>query len=176
MGIDQILIRTKIKVKNSRLRNIIWTIQLFFISLLFVACSKGEAYYQFKEIKNGVWDVDNILTFEIDSSIIKANDSYDIFFEVTNNTEYPYQDLWLFSELKINDSISTKFEKRLILADENGTWLGAGFASLYQSSLLISKSFRFKDKGSGVFYIRHGMTDEQLRGIEKVGIKIVLSE
>lgn len=140
------------------------------------SCSKGEVYYKFQELKEADWPVEQVLTFEIDSLSIEKGVPYDISLEITNNVDYPYQNFWLFSEYYKNDTTVVKDEREFILADEFGKWKGSGFASLYQSSHLISKSIKFPERKNYVFYVRHGMKDEVLHGIEKIGVKIVKVE
>lgn len=140
------------------------------------ACNEREAYYQFQELKEGDWSINQVLTFEIDSAVLTNNTPYDVSIEITNNVDYPYQNLWIFMEVNEGDTINTKSEKEFILADEFGKWRGSGFASLYQSSHIILKSQVFTETKNRTILIRHGMKDENLHGIEKVGLKIVKSQ
>lgn len=141
-----------------------------------VSCSEREAYYKFEEIKGASWEAEDALIFLIDSTDIDREKRYDVSIEITNNVDYPYQNLWLFSEYNKEDSSIVKAQKEFILADEFGKWQGSGFASLYQSSFPVLKSIRFAKGIQYHIYIRHGMQDTILHGIEKVGLKITEAE
>ena len=147
-----------------------------FILFTVSSCSKGEAYYQFKQIKNGDWVIDNVLSFNIDSADVQVGVPYDISVEITNNTNYPYQNLWLFSEYYKGDSIISKRKDEFLIADEYGQWKGYGFGSLYQNSYTVLQAVRFDTIHDDIIYIRHGMTDKILHGIEKIGLRIIESK
>lgn len=147
-----------------------------FVAACIISCSEREAYYKFQELEAGNWPVHKVLLFEIDSFAVDSNVPYDISIEITNNVDYPYQNFWLFSEYSKDDSTTIKNEYEFILADEFGKWKGAGFASLYQTSHTVMKSVVFDKKKEHTIFMRHGMQDNVLHGIEKVGIKVTRSK
>lgn len=147
-------------------------LSIFALILVAVSCSEREAYYKFGELKEANWPVEEALLFVIDSTDMPSDKRYDVSVEITNNVNYPYQNLWLFSEYNKEDSSIVKSQKEFILADEFGKWQGSGFASLYQSTFPVLKSVRFAKGVKYEIYIRHGMQDTILHGIEKVGLKI----
>lgn len=98
---------------------------------------------------------------------------YILSLEVTNNVNYPYKNIWFFTQNDIeNDSIFTQLSKEIPLASDLGKWLGSGFGTLYQSSFVINNNIIFKEKRNYSIKIEHGMKDELLNGIEKIGIKL----
>lgn len=104
---------------------------------------------------------------------IEPNVRYNISIEITNNNDYPYSNLWCYIENNIaNDSIIDKTSHEFILADVFGKWNGSGFGALYQSSFQLTEQITFKEKKNYQIRILHGMRDEPLTGIEKVGIWI----
>lgn len=93
--------------------------------------------------------------------------------EVTNNVNYPYKNFWVFAQYNINnDSTFTQSSEEVILANDMGKWLGSGFGTLYQSSFILNNSIIFKEKQNYSVKLEHGMNDEILSGIEKIGIKL----
>lgn len=149
----------------------VFTILIFSCFLLY-SCGEREAYYKFRELKNGNWAIDEKLEFEIDSVDFKLNTPYQISVEITNNVDYPYSNLRMFIKVFEEDSLVLDKEEELILADDFAKWKGKGFASLFQSSHLVRDSYFFKKRTNYKVHIRHGLKDENLHGIEKVGIKI----
>lgn len=160
--------------KMTSLQNKLKTILLsvFVLSIGLSSCSEREDYYRFEEIKGANWAVEDALVFVIDTMDVQSGINYDISVEITNNVDYPYQNLWLFSEYNKNDSTTVKDQKEFTLADEFGKWQGSGFASLFQSSHPVLKSVQFEKGKRYQISIRHGMQDKVLHGIEKVGLKI----
>lgn len=141
------------------------------LSFISLSCDNQEIYYRFHEINNAEWAQNDTLTFDIDSTLFEVNVPYKIYLEVTNNVNYPYQNIWLFVQSNINDTVFNEQSKEYLLADEFGKWKGSGFGSLFQSSLPLDNVV-FKEKKNYQIKLEHGMRDVSLKGIEKVGLKI----
>lgn len=153
-------------------KNNLAVIVFLLLTLLGSSCGEREAYYQFRELKNGDWAIDETLFFEIDSTALQPNVPYDISIELTNNMDYPYRNLWISMKVVEEDSIATEKDKEFILADKYAKWLGAGFASLFQTSHAVNKGLVLDKRKNFKVYINHKMQDQKLHGIEKIGIKI----
>lgn len=154
-------------------------IRLFFVCLFLVtatSCRNEDIYYQFHEIKKQKWSKYDTLFFYIDSALINPSVKYDITVELTNSFDYPYRNIWLYSQDNINDTIFRNYSAQHLLSDEFGKWYGSGFGALYQLSLPYRTSVYFKDNRSYCIKLVHGMRDEPLLGIENVGIRIKETE
>lgn len=147
-----------------------------FAGLLFTtlaSCSGGEDYSRFHHIENGKWYRDSLLVFMVDSLIPVLGTTYDVTVELTTNHSYPYRDLWLQIDQDLTDSLVRADTLRYLLADEYGKWLGSGTGGLNQLSLPY-RSFTPRDSVYNYrLVIRQIMDDNPLRGVEKVGIKVV---
>lgn len=145
------------------------------IALVFVSCREKETFFKFEQLKDAKWQQTDTLEFYVDSTHIDITKFYRVSVEVTNGSNYPYSNLWLSIEYtgqQVN-SIQYNLSKEIILADNLGKWSGAGFGSLYQSSLLLGDSVVFPIKQDYKFTIIHTMQDNPLKGIERVGLKII---
>lgn len=162
------------KITNLKSKSLSLFAILFIVSLI-SACQGNEAYFRFEELKRAEWGRYDTLYYEIDS--IETNKLHTVYLEVTNNVNYPYQNLWLFVQDNLPDSIFHEHKVECRLADESGKWIGAGFGSLYQSSFIYKTRVIFSDDRKNYrMKIVHGMRDELLTGIERVGVKIVKEE
>lgn len=159
-----------------RLNNICFVGLIILFSTCFVACQKDEVYYEFCEINNSKWTKYDTLVFKIDSASIETNINYDITIELANNFDYPYRNVWLYIYDNINDSTFTNYPQQYMLADEFGKWYGSGFGALYQMSLSYRSTMQFKEKRNYCIKLIHGMRDEPLSGIERIGIKVKKSK
>lgn len=160
-------------IRKSRRLNIVFIFS-FVLFLTNTSCNDKDVYYRFHELKDAEWDQKDTVNFEIDSSVFELNKPYSLTLELTNNVNYPYQNIWFFIRENIdNDSIFTNKEKEFQLADNFGRWQGSGFGNLYQSSFPLDK-ITFREKRNYLIKVVHGMRDQKLYGIEKVGIKISL--
>lgn len=142
--------------------------------LLCFSCNHGETYYQFYEIKDSKWSKNDTIVFDIDTSSIKLNVPMDVQIDIVSNSDYLYQNIWLYIYDNFSDSIPVRYDKQYNLADEFGKWLGSGFGSLFQLSLDYKKSVIFTEKKNYRMKIIQGMRDEPLNGIEKIGIKLYI--
>lgn len=138
------------------------------------SCSSGEVYYQFEEIDAAEgWSKDDTLFFDIDSSLIVPHEPYSLSIECVNNTDFLYQNLWLYVYDDFDGGSFTKSEKEYLLSDALGKWLGSGFGTLYQLSVPYKDGIVFDQKKNYRVKVVHGMRDEPLVGIEKIGLKLV---
>ena len=139
----------------------------------FTSCQIDEAYFRYEVIKDGKWSASQSFVFDLDTTSIQVGVPYDITLEVTNNAQYPYQNIWLFVMDNFDDPTTfTKKSKEYLLANEFGEWYGSGFASTFQLSLALQKKVVFTEKRNYRIMIGHGMRDEELLGIEKIGVRV----
>lgn len=147
------------------------SIGFIILLLFFYACDGREMYSKFYEFKNASWSKNDTLYFEIDSSSIKIGQPMIVSLEVSNDSDYPYQNIWLYMQ----DDFGGKedhIEKQYRLSDDLGRWKGSGFGSLYQLTLEYKKDIIFAEKRNYTLKIIQGMRDEPLHGIERVGVTI----
>lgn len=161
------------EIQNRKsLKHSIFILCSLLLILINISCNKQEIYYRFHELKDESWAQNDTLIFDIDSTLFEINKSYNLTIEVTNTVSYPYQNIWFFTQINIDsDSVFTNTHNEFQLADEFGKWKGSGFGSLYQSSLPFGR-ITFAEKRNYRIKLEHGMRDEPLKGIDKVGIKI----
>lgn len=131
-------------------------------------------YYSFQELDKGKWSQSDTLCFDIDSASVILNTPVYCNIELVNNTDYLYQNIWLYIQDDFSGETSVN-EKQYELCDEYGKWYGSGFGSLYQLGLSYKREIVFRERKNYRIRIIQGMRDEPLVGIEKVGIKLAIS-
>lgn len=158
--------------RRSLKHKVFFALCVMLLTLINISCDKQEIYYHFHELKDEAWAQNDTLVFDIDSTLFELNRPYNLTIEVTNSVSYRYQNIWFFVQSNIDaDSVFVDTSKEFLLADKLGKWQGSGFGTLYQSSLPFGE-ITFKEKRNYRIKIEHGMRDQTLSGIEKVGIKI----
>lgn len=156
-----------------RIKSNIFSLFLVLLYFTLASCSGKEKYSHYCHIENGKWHRDSTLVFAIDSLDLSSGNMYDATVELTINRGYPYRDLWIVVNQNLTDSISHADTIRYLLADQHGKWMGSGVGGLNQYSFPY---LSFAPRDSVYNYrltIHHAMEDEVLRGVEKVGIKLV---
>jgi gliding motility-associated lipoprotein GldH len=141
-----------------------------FISLLAVACTGNDVYFKYDTINPKGWSKDSLYRFDI--PITDTISTYNIYVNVRNRGEYPYQNLWLFLNKMTPDKTQTKDSIECYLADQRGKWLGSGLGSIMEMPVLYQQNVRFKTKGIYQYKIVHGMRDSILTGINDIGMRV----
>lgn len=142
------------------------------VLLFFYSCQGDEIYYNFEQFTKSEWSRNDTLYFEIDSTSVIIGKPLDCNIEIVNTSDYPYRNIWLYIQDDFSDSIYTHYEKQYELCDEYGKWYGSGFGSVYMLSLNYKRNIILKEKRNYKIKMVHGMRDEPLTGIDKVGIKL----
>lgn len=146
------------------------SILLILIIILIVGCSKNEIYYQYQTIPSGKWNKDSVLLFNF--RIEHPAEPHDMFVHIRHHSNYPYQNMWLFLEMKQPDKQISSDTIEFYLADDFGKWLGNGVGALKEMPVYFRQQVVFPDTGNYILSIKHGMRDSVLTGINDVGLRI----
>lgn len=138
--------------------------------VLTVACNPNLVYEEYIEVNEGLWSKDSLMIFEV--PVADTVQQYNMYFNIRNNIDYKYSNLWLFVEIEQPDgkSISDKFE--IALADPSGKWLGKGFSGLKTREAIYRRNIFFPVSGDYKIKVRQGMREDNLGGISDVGLRI----
>lgn len=140
------------------------------IVLINVGCSKNDIFFQYQTIESQGWNKDSLYTFDVNIDDTLA--AYNLYVNIRNKGDYPYQNLWLFLNKTSPDSIQVSDSIECYLADQRGKWLGAGVGSTKEMSVLYQQNIRFQSPGIYHYKIVHGMRDTILIGINDIGIRV----
>ena len=143
---------------------------VIFISIMAVACTSNDVYFQYNPVALKGWSKDSLYGFDIPITDTAA--LYNVYVNVRNRGEYPYQNLWLFLNKTTPDKIQSKDSIECYLADQRGKWLGSGLGSIMEMPVLYQQNVRFKTKGTYHYRIVHGMRDTVLIGINDIGMRV----
>lgn len=143
---------------------------LAIVVVLAIACNPNLEYEKYTEINEGVWNKDSLVVFEV--PVTDTVQQYNLYFNIRNNIDYGYSNLWLFVEIEQPNgkSLTDKFE--LALADPSGKWLGKGFGGLKTREAIYKRNVFFPGSGEYKIKVAQGMREDNLRGIRDVGLRI----
>jgi len=154
-----------------KIKKISKLIIFFLVGIIETACVHHETFLEYKTLPPQGWNKDSVLTFQV--NITDTSSLYNVYINIRNRGEYPYQNLWLFlniqpphSTLPIKDTIEC------YLADIHGKWLGSGVGNVFEMPVLYKQNECFKQSGTYTFQIIQGMRNEVLPGISNVGLKV----
>lgn len=140
------------------------------IVLLFASCTSNDIYFQYKAVAQKGWNKDSLYTF--DFTVKDTVSVYNVYVNVRNRGEYPYQNLWLFLNKTSPDKKLVKDSIECYLADQQGKWLGSGIGSIMEMPILYQQSVKFSKSGTYRYEIVQGMRDSILTGINDIGLRI----
>lgn len=143
---------------------------LFFCLFLF-SCEDAAVYESYVSIGDK-WEKEEeyYFTFTIPDTSIP----YEVTLDIRNNNLYPYQNLWLFRQEEQPSGQIRRDTMECMLADDYGKWYGKGI-SLYQMSFPLHTRYFFPDTGTYTFSFRQGMRNDNLPGIQEIGLRIIPS-
>ena len=143
---------------------------LIVIIVMFISCDNSIIFEEYKSFENQNWNTDSTVFFNF--PVTDTNSENTIRIKLRHSVEYEVQNLFIFIETDVMDTIE------LILANKEGMWLGNGIGDVrefefeYQNKKLFSKkgnySFRFEQA------MRYGVAEkiQVLNNIIAVGLSI----
>ncbi len=144
---------------------------LLILATLLVRCSPSSEYNEYISLAKKGWNADSLAVFRVPIDDVESE--YDVFLQIRNEADYRYSNLWLFIEAvaPTGDSVTDTVE--CILAYPDGSWIGGGFGSLYSIQFPYRLGTKFANAGTHTFRIMHGMRQEDIEGINSIGLRVV---
>lgn len=143
---------------------------LVFVGLL--SCKQNEVYYEFVTIPQNQWEKGYDICFELDSIQIDSSRQYNIDIEVSHNVKYAYKTLWLYIDQTLLDTIMVRDTLECLLTNDIDKWRGSGNGPIRQISFQYKEGINLDSAKEKQICISHAMKDLQLKGVERIGLKI----
>lgn len=146
-----------------------------FIGLLtvFLSCDRSAWFEQFITLPDARWHADSaaVFTFQTPDTL----NGYDLEIILRSNENFPYSNLYLFLERQgENSNVIDTLEHLMTLPD--GRWTGKGYGAMKENLIRYKLNYRFEENEKINLFVRHGMRDVYLKGVEDVGFRISLSQ
>ena len=145
------------------------------VAMLFISCDKKRVFDEYKPVGKS-WDKDSIVTFNLPE--IDSTKQYNLFLNIRNNSNYPYNNLFLIVSLIAPNGLTTVDTLEYLMADNEGNLLGEGFTDVKTSKLVYKERMKFKT-GKNILHIKQAVREtgkvngvEKLEGITDVGFRI----
>ncbi|MDR1859666.1 MAG: gliding motility lipoprotein GldH [Bacteroidales bacterium] len=139
-----------------------------FVAVMMLSCRPGGAFQEFRHIEARGWARDSALVFTFETRVPLRGD---VFFDLRNRGNYPFQNLWIALQTVFPDGHSKTDTLQLPLRNGAGGWTGTGIGDLFDNSILYRENMYFMP-GQYRFIIRHRMPVSLLQGINDAGIHI----
>ena len=146
-------------------------IYLFIVILItFFACDNKKIFDDYYWVDSKGWYKDSIANFDFE--IIDNSTNYNLFISTRNLENYSYSNLWLFVDIIAPDSTFVHDTIEYQMAEPNGKWIGKGTGGLYFLQNEYRLNVYFPMTGKYKIDIRHGMRDENLKGLNNIGLRV----
>lgn len=142
--------------------------------VLFISCNKKNVFDENQSIVE-YWNKDSIVTFNIKK--IDTTKKYDLFINLTNNDQYPYNNIFLIVTTETSKNKKSADTLEYLMASSEGDLLGSGFFDTKESKLYYKEDIKLPEKlniSIGHAVRENGKTQgvTNLKGITKVGLRI----
>jgi gliding motility-associated lipoprotein GldH len=151
-------------------------IGMLLVILSLTSCDDGRVFDSYKTV-NGGWDKEE--AFMIEVTDLDSLQPLDVFITLRSNHEYPYNNLFLVTQLGYPNGKQEIDTLEYRMAKPSGELLGEGFGDVKEGKLWYKEGFRFRERGTYTMAIKQAMRkngniagDEKLVGITEVGLRI----
>lgn len=152
-----------------------WLLLLYCsIAFTLAGCENETKYYRYCPTSKEGWLRQDTLRFPFPEDL--PNGIYEIEIGLRNENEYRYRDIWLSVSQNIQDSLQYKTDTfHIYLADETGKWHdGDNIGNLHQHVFNSGKIYNITQSHRKCsFKIAHIMSDNPLKGIRDLGIRLI---
>ncbi|RYD90388.1 MAG: gliding motility lipoprotein GldH [Sphingobacteriales bacterium] len=151
------------------------------LALLLCSCDKERFFDEYKEF-DGKWNKDSVVAFNVNQKDTVGR--YNLFVTMRNNSNYPYNNLFLIVQMQQPGTNITKVDTlEYQMANRDGTLMGEGFGEIKESRLWYKEKVRFGKPGAYRFTIQQAVRDagkvpgvQELDGVTEVGLRIEKTE
>ena len=144
--------------------------------VLFISCDKKRVFDEYKSVGNS-WHKDSIVSFQLPE--LDKSKSYNLFVNVRDNNDYPFNNLFLIVSLEQPDKKIVVDTLEYQMANPDGSLMGNGFTDVKENKLFYKDKADFKLKGNYKVKIQHAARQsgkitgvKTLNGISEVGFRI----
>ena len=141
-----------------------------FLLIFLTSCGSSEENVIMNNVDNK-WSKKTVQKFNLEIS--DPENPKNLIFVVRNNNNYPYSNIRFIVNLtQPKTNINEIDTLNYILAKPNGEWLGTGFGETKETLFQYKLNYKFPKKGTYEVNVSQAMRNDDLPGIEDLGIKI----
>ena len=135
----------------------------------FISCREAS-YEMYHNITGSQWDKEQKLLFHFDS--LDASQLFKISLLVRHGNTYPFRNIWFFISTYYPNGEVEKDTVNMFLANLKGQWLGVSGGGLITCEQKIKPFYSFRQSGTIVMELVHGMRVNPLPNVYNVGLKM----
>lgn len=140
----------------------------------FQSCVTNNSFQHQVNIPDAEWNLNEPVTFEY--NILDTNITYQTHLIMRHDDAYPYSNIWLrfYIQSPIDSQFTDSFQTELIIADNQGYWLGEeqGSFFIHRIPLNFKKLTSYPLSGNYKIKIAHLMRKDPLPSIINIGWQV----
>ncbi|MDQ3110230.1 MAG: gliding motility lipoprotein GldH [Bacteroidota bacterium] len=141
----------------------------------FSSCEDNSLYDENRDINEGVWDMNQKLSFDFD--VPDTVTKYNLYFNIRNTDDYQFRNIYVFFKTTFPNGKTSVDTVEFPLADPvDGRWYGKGQGDVHDCRLVFRQGVRFALPGNYHMEVEQAMRMEQLPGVLSAGIRIERAE
>ncbi len=142
----------------------------FSLLICILGCEEGLVFEDGLKINDAKWDRADRAVFKFDIEDTAA--VYDLYLNFRHGSDYPYQNIYLFTRTESPSSQLAIDTAQMLLADNKGRWMGKGIGDIFDYEFKFKQGRLFPEAGEYTFEIEQAMRDKTLPNITDIGISI----
>ena len=143
---------------------------VFVILLSFSACDDALLFEENLKIADSEWHRDEKAKFQF--KVEDTTASYDFYLNIRHGGEYPFKNLYLFTETRSPNGLLAVDTAQMIFADNSGRWMGKGIGGIYDYQFKFKEKIEFPLRGEYTVEIEQGMREMVVPELTDIGIRI----
>lgn len=164
---------TRLK-KEEGLRWSFSSYMIFFMAIVALsACGRNSLYEKNVDLDKRIWIADSTVSFTFE--IADPSPTYDIYFNVRNTLAYPYQNLYIFSDMvdANGKSLGQQLNNIHLFDSKSGKPFGKGLGDIYSHEYKAISGYQFPDTGQYTMILQQYMRRDTIPELLSVGIGIM---
>jgi len=133
-----------------------------------ISCKQNQALLY--DFENSNWNSKDSVLFAFD--VLDHKTPKNISFFLRNNLDYPYRNIFFLVEIQNDSGVIASDTIQYLISNKYGQWLGRGFGKTRDNYFIFKKDYLFEDSGNHLLIMRHGMRQNKLKGLVKLGFEI----
>lgn len=146
---------------------------VFAFLIVFCSCNTKQVFNDTIDFENETWDKDSVVSFNVE--IADTNALYDVVFTVTNSDDYPFANLYVFTDISSDTLLYLRDTIEFILSSQDGEWLGTGLFG-YTNEFNLHSKIHFPKVGTYTFSYEQAMrcanAECSINGIQSVSFSL----
>lgn len=146
------------------------SVLIILLALSFASCTTKVFHEENRVLADNKWTQQDIEDFSF--TINDTNAVFHLYINMMNTTNYPFKNIWFFTNLKTPEGQEAIDTLEFNLMDDRGNWYGVKNNDVIVNQMPWKINVHFPTPGEYRLSLEQGMRKPVLEGICEVGIRL----